>query len=82
MYGAPLRADLEDRAGRGSDPVAQHGDDVAAADAAEDLGLGAGRLDHPDRERDAVLDDDEVFGANALDGWTGEAGGQVGFERE
>src|SRR3954469_1137032 len=48
-------------------PLAEHGDDLLAAELGEDLGLRTGRLDHDDLGLGAVIGDGEMLGPHAVD---------------
>ena len=48
-------------------PLAEHRDDLLAADLREHLGLRAGRLDHDDLGLGAVVSDGDMLGPHAVD---------------
>ena len=47
--------------------LAEHGDDLLAAELGEHLGFRAGRLDHDDLGFGAVIGDGEMLGPDAVD---------------
>jgi len=63
--GARPQADL--LPGRELVPLAEDSDDLLAADAREELGFGAGRLDHHHLGVETVVGEVEMLGANAVD---------------
>src|SRR5882672_7529549 len=63
-------------------PLAEHSDDLFAAELGEDLGLRAGRLDHDNLGFGAVIGDGEMFGPHAIDGGLAFGIGWCRLERQ
>ena len=62
--------------------LAEHRDDVLAAELGDDLRLRAGRLDHLDLGLGAVVGDGEVLGPDAVDHGPSVGAGRRRAERQ